>query len=406
VSHHKKQPQVLFVDDEPDFLRLVTDTFAALSDNRWRVYSANSADAALKVLGQRKIDLAVLDINMPLLDGIQFLRILSRRYPDVKKVILTGFGTEERRTECLANGAELFIEKPHTIDGFKSVFVMLDELCTWTPQQGFRGMLRQVGLNDIIQMECLGRNSSMLEIRSELAIGHVYIKDGNLIHATFGELVGEPALHQLLSFNGGEFRLLPFETPSSQSLRGPWELLLMEAAQARDESYPAADAPVSAPTGPTPPNAQVIPPLTRTPPATSPAGPPPLPANRAATPPPLPTPHANGTAPGAPLSAVIPPFTPGPVPAALPPRQPNDPVIAETLICNAEGAAVYLWQCPNSHSRLALLRSLTQQAALLSQSLPLGKFERLEILQPGQRIIAAADHDRIVFVRSQRPAIS
>ena len=97
---------------------------------------------------------------MPVLDGVQFLKLLGRRYPDLKKVTLTAMLTEEKRAECLAAGAELFIEKPHSRDGFKSVFAMLDELVAWAPQQGFQGMLRRVGLQDVIQMECLGRNSS------------------------------------------------------------------------------------------------------------------------------------------------------------------------------------------------------------------------------------------------------
>lgn len=386
----------MFVDDESDFLRLITDTFATLSDNRWRIYQASSADAALKTLSQRKIDVAVVDVNMPLLDGIQFLRILHRKYPDMKKVILTAYATDERRTECLANGAELFIEKPHTIDGFKSVFAMLDELSTWTPSQGFRGMLRQVGLNDIIQMECLGRNSSMLEIRSDLAMGHIYIKDGQLIHASFGDLTGEPALQQLLSFNGGEFKLLPFETPSAHTLKGSWEFLLMEAAQARDEFKSADPAPVEIPQ-----NIFGGPPLSMQSPVAKPAMPPPLPTRTATTtPPPLPTTNPAEAA----FLASLP--VSAPEPEALPLRHPDDPVIAETLICNAEGVAVYLWQCNDSLARMTLLRSLIQQATLLSQSLPLGKFERLEILQPGQRTIAVADHDRLIFVRSQRPAIT
>jgi two-component system response regulator HydG len=114
VTNPKAQPQILFVDDEPDFLRVVTETFADLSGGRWLMHRANTADAALDVLKTHKIDLVVVDINMPTLDGVQLLRILNRRYPDLKKVTLTGFATEAKRNECLANGAELFIEKPRT----------------------------------------------------------------------------------------------------------------------------------------------------------------------------------------------------------------------------------------------------------------------------------------------------
>ena len=119
------------------------------------------------MLKQKQMDLVVVDVNMPVLDGIQFLDLLGERHPDTKKVSLTASATEEKRSACLAAGAELFIEKPSSDDGFKSVFAMLDDLMNWAPQQGFQGKLRRVGLQDVIQMECLGRNSSVLEVYNE-----------------------------------------------------------------------------------------------------------------------------------------------------------------------------------------------------------------------------------------------
>jgi CheY-like chemotaxis protein len=227
--------QVLFVDDEPDFLDVVRETFRALSGGRWQVHCASSADAALNVLKEQKMDLVVVDTSMPVLDGIQFLGLLGKRFPDVKKVSLTAFATEEKRSACLAAGAELFIEKPHAVDGYKSVYAMLDDLMEWAPQQGFQGMLRRVGLQDVIQMECLGRNSSVLEVYNERVLGRIYIEEGSIVHAAGGDLTGERALQRLLSLPGGSFELVPFEPPPQKTINGPWEFLLMEAARVRDE---------------------------------------------------------------------------------------------------------------------------------------------------------------------------
>lgn len=227
--------QILFVDDEPDFLQLVKETFDALSGGGWSIHCANTAQIALDLLKRQPVDLAVVDMNMPLLDGIQFLNLLGKRYPNLKKVTLTAFATEEKRSQCLSNGAELVIEKPRTPEGFKSVFAMLDDLVSWTPQQGFQGMLRRVGLQDVIQMECLGRNSSVLEVRYEQVHGKIFIEDGSIIHAHGDGLSGEPALQRLLALPGGSFELMPFATPPERSIEGQWESLLMEAARVRDE---------------------------------------------------------------------------------------------------------------------------------------------------------------------------
>ena len=230
------QRQILFVDDEDVFLETIRDLFVVLSNNTWRIHCAASADRALEILKTNKIELAIVDFVMPVLDGTQFLRILQRRYPDLKKAVLTGNATEETRSTCLANGADLFIEKPRSAEGLKSIFVMLDELITWTPHEGFQGLLRRVGLQDVIQMECLGRNSSILEISNPQVRGRIYIENGSIIHGMVGPETGERALHQLLALAGGSFELLPFEAPPQRTIEGQWESLLMEAARVRDEA--------------------------------------------------------------------------------------------------------------------------------------------------------------------------
>ena len=223
------------MDDEKDFLRLARDAFTPLAEGHWEIYCADNTNAALDLLNHEKMDLAIVDVNMPLLDGIQFLDLLGKRHPSLKKVSLTAFANEEKRSACLAAGAELFIEKPRTDSEFKSVFAMLDDLMNWAPQQGFQGMLRRVGLQDVIQMECLGRNSSVLEVYNEHVFGRIYIENGSIIHAAGGDLTGERALQRLLALPGGSFELVPFELPPQNTISGPWEFLLMEAARVHDE---------------------------------------------------------------------------------------------------------------------------------------------------------------------------
>jgi CheY-like chemotaxis protein len=241
LNEAQKQNRILFVDDDAVFLGTIADLFAAWSNDKWHIRQATSADQALDLLRKEKMDVIVVDANMPVLDGIQFLKILTRRHPELKKVMLTGLATEEKRSACLANGAELFIEKPRSSDGLKAVFAMLDELMTWKPREGFQGMLRKVGLQDVIQMECLGRNSCVLEISNQQLSGRLYIEEGSLIHAILGNLNGEKALQKLLSLAGGSFQLLPFEQPAQRTVSGPWEFLLMEAARVRDESVQVPD---------------------------------------------------------------------------------------------------------------------------------------------------------------------
>jgi len=326
--------QVLFVDDEPDFLQAVREAFGLLSGRHWEIHCAPSADSALQLLKQRKFDLVVVDTSMPVLDGIQFLGLLGKRFPEIKKVSLTAFATEEKRSACLAAGAELFIEKPHSAEGFKSVYTMLDDLIEWEPKQGFQGMLRRVGLQDVIQMECLGRNSSVLEVYNEQVLGRIYIENGNIVHAAGGDLTGERALQRLLALPGGSFELVPFELPQKNTIDAPWEFLLMEAARVRDETA-----------------------------ARNLAG----------------EPEVDPKTLAAPTSATV--------------------RVVETLICTGSGRTLYDADCADIKARETLLKQVAQQAAQLAQILPLGNFDRLEMLLPDGRAIAQARPDRLIFVR-------
>ncbi len=232
-----KKRQVLLVDDSMAFLETIGEMFELLSHKSWEIHKAAAADQALNLLQQHPIELAVVDINMPMLDGVQLLGVIQRRHPDVKKVVLTGHATDPNRANSLAHGAELFLEKPVTANGIVSVFNLLNDLFVWSQREGFSGTLRQVGLTDVIQIECLRRSSCILEVHNPDTHGAIYIESGTMVHATTGMLTGEKALFCLLGLRNGEFRLKPFLPPSANTIQGSWEYLLMEAARMSDEAH-------------------------------------------------------------------------------------------------------------------------------------------------------------------------
>jgi len=230
-----KQYRVLFVDDSMAFLETISELFGAWGNNTWEIHTAVSADKALAILEQKLMDLVVLDIGMPLLDGIQLLGIIHQRYPNIKIAVLTGQSDETRRAACLAGGAELFLVKPPHANGLTSILNVLNDLVKWTNRDGFSGTLGEVGLPNIIQMECMEGHSLIVEVRNSQTDGEIYIKAGAIIHASTRRLVGEKAFHQLMALTNGEFCLKPFQEPPGHTLQGQWESLLAEAARTRDE---------------------------------------------------------------------------------------------------------------------------------------------------------------------------
>ena len=235
VAEAAKLFHVLFVDDSLAFLELFGAVCEEYSRRTWQICTATSADQALVTLQDRPVDLVVLDIGMPMLDGLQLLTIIRRRYPSLKVAVMTGNVSDARRTDALANGAELFLEKPVTAEGMKSVFNVLHDLVSWD-SEGFSGSVRKVGLQEVVQMECNGRHSSILEIRSPEMRGQIYIEAGVVTHAIAGDATGEKAFFNLLAMRGGDFQVKPFKAPTQRTIHQAWEFLVMESARLSDET--------------------------------------------------------------------------------------------------------------------------------------------------------------------------
>ena len=77
---------ILFVDDDVGFLDVVRNLMLALSEDTWEVLVAPDAAHALGLIHEHKIDLLVIDVRMPVMDGLQFLSLLHRNYPSLLKV--------------------------------------------------------------------------------------------------------------------------------------------------------------------------------------------------------------------------------------------------------------------------------------------------------------------------------
>ena len=78
---------VLVVDDHEAFLQVVTH---ALSRHGYRPIIATSAATALRLLETEPVELAVIDVMMPDMDGIELLRAIRERHPDLPVVAMTG----------------------------------------------------------------------------------------------------------------------------------------------------------------------------------------------------------------------------------------------------------------------------------------------------------------------------
>jgi len=103
-------PQILIVDDEPDMLELLKRSLEP--DLNSRLSTAASAKSALQQLSEKSFDLALIDIKMPEMDGLELLELVKRKWPDLTVVMMTAYGTIETAVYAMKQGAYDFITKP------------------------------------------------------------------------------------------------------------------------------------------------------------------------------------------------------------------------------------------------------------------------------------------------------
>ncbi len=106
---------ILVVDDEPSVRKLAS---AILNRNGYRTVTAAEGREGIKLFEQHRknIRLVVSDLMMPQLDGPGMLRGLREIEPNLKSIIITGLGEENRIAEARAAGADLILNKPFTAD--------------------------------------------------------------------------------------------------------------------------------------------------------------------------------------------------------------------------------------------------------------------------------------------------
>jgi DNA-binding NtrC family response regulator len=104
---------VLLVDDEGEFLDTLVKRIQKRNVNAKGV---RSGEEALAFLEKNPVDVVVLDVRMPGMDGIETLRALKRQYPLTEVIMLTGHASLEVAIEGMELGAFDYLMKPVEID--------------------------------------------------------------------------------------------------------------------------------------------------------------------------------------------------------------------------------------------------------------------------------------------------
>ncbi|MCL6582771.1 MAG: response regulator [bacterium] len=112
-------PSILLVDDELNVLRSLQRLFM---EENYRLHLAENAQEGLAILEQEPVHLVIADYRMPGMDGVSFLKEVRQRYPQIVRIILSGFADPKSMVAAINEGEIYkFIPKPWNDDHLKAM---------------------------------------------------------------------------------------------------------------------------------------------------------------------------------------------------------------------------------------------------------------------------------------------
>lgn len=243
-------PNVLLVNPPPR-LREALALSAEGCPRPYGLRTAGNLQEAITVLTQEDIFGVLVTVETAETVGDHLLREIRAGYPNIDIVVILPEG-----------GAGPAAQIPDDLN--VQVLCQPVDLASlaryWNERagrrtQGFAGTLKNIQIDDLIQMCCLSMTTISIRVAQNNHQGIIYIRDGEIVHAVCGDHAGEEAFYTILGWVSGRFETLDDRYDDDNTINKSHEFLLMEAARRADEALdPENDAPP-----PATPEATVVP---------------------------------------------------------------------------------------------------------------------------------------------------
>jgi DNA-binding NtrC family response regulator len=135
IEHVKNSALILIVDDDSSACETLMD---ALRERGYRTASASCGEEALKKVRQQSFDVVLVDIKMPVMDGVELYLALRKIRPNIKAIMMTGYRQELRDLveEAIRKNAYACIYKPFAVE---EMLKLVDEVLARKNKQKFNG---------------------------------------------------------------------------------------------------------------------------------------------------------------------------------------------------------------------------------------------------------------------------
>jgi len=184
---------VLLVEDEPSTLRFYSAGLRGMQE--FRLLAAENGAEALALLQSNPVDVVVTDLKMPVLDGYELLAILGEKYPSLPVIVLTAVAEPGMLNRAAQLGALRILGKPIRLS------LLMEEIRT-AAAVAPHGIVQGLAVSGLLQLLNWERKTATLTVRSSDAVGYLYVKDGELVHAACEQDEGMAAAYRILGWEG------------------------------------------------------------------------------------------------------------------------------------------------------------------------------------------------------------
>lgn len=199
-----KRPVILFIDDDPVIQKLLS---THMQRSKFTTLHALSGQSALEIVDDNQVDLIVLDIDMPQMDGFQTLQNLRKKGNNIPVIFLSCLNGENLKTKGLELGADDYIVKPCSI---AELTARIDAVLRRTRPTGLSkgeitGNTDIFSLSDILQMLVLTERNATITLDD--IEGGLVVRDGKIVAARQGGFRGLEGIRRLFLLESGAFIL-------------------------------------------------------------------------------------------------------------------------------------------------------------------------------------------------------
>lgn len=113
----KKRKKILLVDDEANVIKVFSDV---LGRESYIVKGVENGSEAIKAIKEETFDLALVDLRMPCMDGIEVLENIKKIKPHLPVIIYTGYGSITTAVASMRKKAADYLNKPFSPEELKS----------------------------------------------------------------------------------------------------------------------------------------------------------------------------------------------------------------------------------------------------------------------------------------------